>query len=207
MLQKPFITFGEVLWDVFSNEKRLGGAPLNFAYYFKKSGGNPRIVSSIGKDALGDETLNKIKSLDLDCSYVNRTDRPTGRANVLLEGNRHRFEIEKEAAWGYIKYPDNKLIKNSCGIYFGTVARISQENRRTLDRLLEKLAGGVILLDLNLRQGFTDLKDIENLLSKINYLKMNGEEAIFLRDNRLVRGLTFNEMIHYFIKNHNLKEC
>ena len=50
---RPVFSFGEIVWDIFPEEKKLGGAPLNFAYYIGKLGGNSRIVSALGNDDLG----------------------------------------------------------------------------------------------------------------------------------------------------------
>ena len=48
------LVVGEVLWDVFPDATRLGGAALNFAVHLKRLGHVPRIVSAVGRDALGD---------------------------------------------------------------------------------------------------------------------------------------------------------
>ena len=36
------VGIGEVLWDVFPNGKKLGGAPLNFSYHCGPSGRIPK---------------------------------------------------------------------------------------------------------------------------------------------------------------------
>ena len=52
------LVIGEILFDVFEKEKRLGGAPFNFAYHLKNLGFPVRYISRIGKDAYGREILN-----------------------------------------------------------------------------------------------------------------------------------------------------
>ena len=46
------LSFGEILWDVYPNEKFIGGAPLNFAAHFSKCGGKAYMISAVGKDNL-----------------------------------------------------------------------------------------------------------------------------------------------------------
>lgn len=51
------LSFGEVLWDIYPDKKCLGGAPLNFAAHFVKAGGEADIITAVGNDSLGAETL------------------------------------------------------------------------------------------------------------------------------------------------------
>ena len=44
---------GEVLWDVFPDRKRFGGAPANFACQAQALGTNTHMVSCVGRDQLG----------------------------------------------------------------------------------------------------------------------------------------------------------
>ena len=52
---------GEILFDIYSESKNLGGAPLNFLYHIHKFTGGGNIISRIGKDKLGEEILNFLK--------------------------------------------------------------------------------------------------------------------------------------------------
>ena len=58
---KNVVCFGEVLWDLFPEGKKLGGAPLNVALRMKSWGLNSQIISSVGNDELGEEILMLIK--------------------------------------------------------------------------------------------------------------------------------------------------
>ena len=48
---------GEVLWDVFPDRKRFGGAPANFACQAQALGTNTHMVSCVGRDQLGLQIL------------------------------------------------------------------------------------------------------------------------------------------------------
>ena len=47
------IGIGEILWDVYENEKYLGGAPANFAFHCQQLGDRGIIASRVGTDELG----------------------------------------------------------------------------------------------------------------------------------------------------------
>ncbi|MFH1311207.1 MAG: PfkB family carbohydrate kinase [Nanoarchaeota archaeon] len=208
MLDKPILVFGEILWDIFPDGKKLGGAPLNFSYYFQKQRGNPKLISAVGKDKLGEKALKQIKALGIDTSYIKQINKQTGRVEFSLYEKKHIFDIIRETAWEYIEYPwNNSLIENSQGLYFGTVSRNSEQNRKTLDKLLEKYENKLIFFDLNLRQGFYNLKDIRELIKRATYLKLNEEEVIILRNNKLIAGSTFKEMAYSLVDNYNLTGC
>ena len=51
------IVFGEILWDVFGDEKKIGGAPFNFAAHCTKLGMDVDIVSAVGNDELGNRAI------------------------------------------------------------------------------------------------------------------------------------------------------
>ena len=59
------LSFGEILWDIYPNEKYIGGAPLNFAAHFAKQGGKSYMLSSVGDDDLGKLALNSLKNWDI----------------------------------------------------------------------------------------------------------------------------------------------
>ena len=54
------VCFGEVLWDVFPEEKKPGGAPLNVAVHLTKFSYAPMLVSRIGNDNPGNDLLHFI---------------------------------------------------------------------------------------------------------------------------------------------------
>jgi fructokinase len=55
---RPLIVgLGEVLWDLLPGGRQLGGAPANFTYHASALGADTRLVSRVGNDELGRETL------------------------------------------------------------------------------------------------------------------------------------------------------
>ena len=124
MAHNQFICFGEIVWDLFPDGRSLGGAPLNFAYYLKVSGGSPTLVSSVGKDKLGYEAMGKIKDLGLESPYISQVDKPTGTVNILFHNNKYSFEIERGVAWEEISFPNESTLQEA-GVYYGTLSRVS----------------------------------------------------------------------------------
>ena len=79
------VGIGEVLWDVFPEGKRIGGAPANFAYHMLQFGFDSRVVSAVGEDVLGNEILENFNGKGLRY-WVERVSFPTGIVEVTLDG-------------------------------------------------------------------------------------------------------------------------
>ena len=54
---KKITSIGEILFDIYPEGKKLGGAPFNFAYHITKLTGQSNFVSRVGNDSDGDEIL------------------------------------------------------------------------------------------------------------------------------------------------------
>ncbi len=79
------IALGEILWDILPTEKLLGGAPANFCHRLRQLGTTARMVSRVGRDALGDELLHGLRCLNFDLSLIQVDEtRPTGTVDVTL---------------------------------------------------------------------------------------------------------------------------
>ena len=53
----PLVVIGEVLWDVFPDSARLGGAPLNFAVHALRLGLYPLLISALAGMNSAEEPL------------------------------------------------------------------------------------------------------------------------------------------------------
>ena len=80
------LSFGEILWDVYPNEKHIGGAPLNFAAHFAKQGGESYMLSAVGNDELGKSALDLLRGWDIKTDYVSVSKtNETGKCIVALD--------------------------------------------------------------------------------------------------------------------------
>ncbi len=65
-----FTCFGEVLWDVFPNEAKIGGAPLNVAFRLKTFENNVAIISAVGKDVLGEKLIQYLDDNLINTEFI-----------------------------------------------------------------------------------------------------------------------------------------
>lgn len=205
-MSKPnIICFGEVLWDMLPQEfggKKPGGAPMNVAFHVQQLGSSTKMISSIGKDTLGDELLQFIENEGINTQLIQRTnDFPTSTVQVTLdEKGSPSYEIVENVAWDDIHISNEILseVTETDAIVFGSLACRNQQSRNTLFKLLEVV--NLRIFDVNLRPPFYSKSLLEKLLSYADIVKMNEEEMnIIAAWNDVVSDEI--SMIR-FIKNH-----
>src|SRR5436853_7313298 len=105
--KNPYIVcFGEVLWDIFPEGSRAGGAPFNVAYNVHKMGVNVNMLSKVGNDELGKKLINQIKSWGITTDYIQIDERyPTSTVIAKIdEHNEATYEIISNVAWDIIEF-------------------------------------------------------------------------------------------------------
>jgi fructokinase len=191
-MPKPRVTsVGEILYDVYPDQKRLGGAPFNFIYHVWKIIGQAQFVSSVGNDENGTELIAYLTKQGFDVSKIFIDDNyPTGTVNVSIDENKvPRFKISSECSFDFLTISQeikNEIEKNTDILYFGTFSQRGSIARKTIDSLL----GYNIkyFCDLNLRHNFFTKEMIEKALATVQLLKMNEDEL-----NKLIEILSLNE--------------
>jgi len=175
------VGLGELLWDLFPDGERLGGAPANVAYHASVLGDHGVVATRVGQDARGDRALTILGDHRVDVSVVQRdAERPTGVARIMPGP---RFEIDPDTAW---TAPDwtadwEALVSRSRVVCFGALFCAQPAGRRVVEQ-----AAGVAppdalrLLDLNLRDPYTPEDAVDVALACANALKLNEEEAEIL---------------------------
>jgi len=179
------VGIGEIVWDIFPDGPQLGGAPANFIYYSHLLGVKSILVSRIGKDSLGDATLNKFKRYNLSTRYIQVDNiHPTGTVNVKLNSNgKPKFIIRENAAWDFLEknISLSHLAKKASVVYFGTLAFRSPISRSTIEWFLNQIEPNCIrVLDINLRPPYFSKELINLLLQIADVLKLNEEELEIL---------------------------
>ena len=107
---KVILVIGEILFDLFKNEKQLGGAPFNFAYHLKNLGFPVRYISRIGNDSHGKEILTLLKQylFNIDDIQID-SHHETGTVLVQLNSSGNpTFRIKPDVAYDYIGYLPEK---------------------------------------------------------------------------------------------------
>lgn len=177
---KKVLAVGEVVWDVFPTGKRLGGAPVNFAYFAQALGAYGLPVTAIGTDALGDETLEALKLTGLDLSLLQRNDLPTSRVLVTTDAaGVPQYEIVEGVAWDAIACSSGTeaAFRDADVVCWGSLAQRSTASRESILRLLDAAPAGCLkVFDINLRQSFYSREVVEASLLRADILKLNEDE-------------------------------
>jgi len=171
--------FGEVLWDIFPpNNKQAGGAPFNVAYHLNKMHTQATMISSVGKDSLGHEILEKIKNWGISTQHIQVDSlHPTSTVIAHIdENNEAHYDILEQVAWDFIelKDTDKALLQQTKAFVFGSLAARAAASKNTLFELVE--ASSFNVFDVNLRPPHSDIKTIKELLHKTQLAKFNKAE-------------------------------
>ena len=183
-----FVGIGEVLWDVSADGKTLGGAPANFAYHAgavsRLIGADTQglVVSAIGNDELGAETVSALQSVNLDYKLP-VVDYPTGWVKVDYdEKGEPAYTIVEDVAWDHIPFEGlEKIAAQTRAVCFGTLAQRSPESKATIRRFLDAVSPYCMkIYDINLRSPFFTGEIVKESLVICNVLKINKEEVLYL---------------------------
>jgi len=174
------VAYGEVLWDVFANEKKIGGAPLNVALRMKTFGCEVAMISCVGNDQDGRVIKEEIKSLGLKIdTIVTSEDFPTGLVNVTLnERGSASYEISYPSAWDKIVLNEQaeKIVKQADVLIYGSLVCRDAVSRKTLKELLNSVAYKVF--DVNLRKPHYSYEILQELMNSADFIKFNDEELL-----------------------------
>lgn len=177
------VGLGEILWDLFPDGARFGGAPANFTCSAAGLGGDSCdvfIVSALGTDELGDRAIASLVEHGVKISQVARNSRPTGQVHVKLDGHGHAtYEFEPDAAWDRLEWTTElaQLANRTNAVCFGTLGQRSDESLATIRRFVSATPVSALrIFDINVRKPFVSDDVILDSLRLANILKLNDEE-------------------------------
>lgn len=174
------VGIGEALFDIFPDEQRLGGAPLNFALHAHQLGNRGIIVTRIGQDALGQLILDELARRQMPTDHVQSDpDLPTGSVLVSFNADGEpAYDITPHVAWDNLQWDgDLDHLASQCdALCFGTLAQRSAPTRNNIYRFVEAARRAIRLLDLNLRADQPERRQIEHSLTIATALKVNEHE-------------------------------
>lgn len=201
---KKIITIGEALIDFIPNKKGYslkevvgfervaGGAPANVAAVVSKLGGKSNFISQLGEDAFGDYIIDELNKVNVDTSYVLRTNKAnTGLAFVSLkeDGNRD---------FSFYRNPSADMLLNAAEIeeedfteggilHFCSVSLIDAPIKEAHKKAIEfaKKHNCLISFDPNVRLPLWETpeacrKAILEFLPLANIVKISDEELEFI---------------------------
>jgi len=181
-IQKQVLVTGEILFDIFPQERVLGGAPFNFAYHLTRFGLPVIFCSRVGDDPPGREILERLAAEGISREGIQvEKGGTTGRVQVELrkEGD-HSFTIMEDVAYDHIQLDpilQAGFIENSRLIYVGTLIQRTVEGFSTVQGVLARRPENCrVFYDLNLRQHFYTREVVRKTLEQTDILKCNREE-------------------------------
>lgn len=179
--ERLVVGLGELIWDLFPEGRRLGGAPSNFAYVSRLLGDGAAVASRVGHDALGGEALERLERAGLSTEYLQRDGaHPTGTVGVRIgAGGEPQFNVNENSAWDYLEWTPGweELAARAAVVCFGTLGQRRPEARATITRFLEATdADALRLFDVNLRHSFFTPEMLARSLAQTTVVKLNAEE-------------------------------
>lgn len=179
-MNKIVLGIGEIVWDCLPGGRKLGGAPVNFAYHCKELGAESYPVSAVGNDALGDETLRQCMDYGLCTDYIDRNSLPTSRVIVTLDAaGVPSYEIVENVAWDALKATSKvlSLAAGAAAVCWGSLAQRNSDSRSAIMKILDAVPKDAIrVFDINIRQDYYSREVVEESLEKATILKLNEDE-------------------------------
>ena len=172
------LSFGEILWDIFPEEKKIGGAPFNFAAHCARLGAESYMMSCLGLDENGKEALAEAERLGIKTDYI-ATDRAykTGYCAVTLTDGKPEYDLVRDVAYDHIPFVSPKGKFDA--LYMGTLAMRSADSRRSFEKLLSHISTKEVFFDVNFRGNFYTRELVNTLLRETTILKISDEEIGF----------------------------
>ena len=170
--------FGEILWDIFDDTYKIGGAEFNKAAHAARLGADAFLITAVGDDELGKAALEQIKAFGVNTLYVSQNQLPTGYCSITLENGQPKYLLAENTAYDMI--PTDKIRGSFDALCFGTLALRGEYNRRSLFELISSGTFGDIYFDINIREGFSTPELIDECLKYTTILKASREDAHYL---------------------------
>lgn len=177
------VGLGELLWDVFPDGKRPGGAPANVAYEAQQLGCQGVVASRVGDDDLGREILEFLAGKGLMVSEIQiDPEAPTGRVTVSFNAQHQpEYIIHEGVAWDFLECTSDweQLLQQADAVCFGTLAQRSERSREAIHAAVQSTSAAALrVYDVNFRQNYFDRNWVERSLHLANVVKLNDEEVL-----------------------------
>jgi fructokinase len=177
------VGLGEILWDVFPDGARFGGAPANFACSASGlAAGSARVAmaGAVGGDDLGRRALAEFTARGVDVAAMAVLQEPTGRVDVTVDAAGHAsYVFAPDCAWDTLPWSDSleRLAAATTAVCFGTLSSRGATSRATIRRFIAAVRSPALrILDLNLRPPFWSPEIVRDLLPLANIVKCNDDE-------------------------------
>ncbi len=176
------VSYGEVLFDVFGETKKIGGAPLNIALRAASYGFPVAMISAVGNDEDGKLILDYAKQNNVKTNAIQiSSEYETGIVQVHLnERGSATYDIRFPSAWDHIAVDKQveDTVKNADVFFYGSLACRNDISKKTLFSLLESNQSMFKVFDVNLRKPFYNIELLKILMNEADFIKFNDEEIL-----------------------------
>lgn len=172
------VCFGEILWDIFPDTKKIGGAPLNVALRLASFDHRVSMISAVGQDRLGDALVAYAKDNKVEAEHIQQLDTfKTGEVQVKLNTKRvATYTIEHPRAWDNIETTEavKAIVERADAFVYGSLIARDTVSKKTLLAYLD--VAKYKIFDLNLRAPFYSKDLLLELMQVADVIKFNDEE-------------------------------
>lgn len=181
MTARAVVGIGDLLWDLFPDGERLGGAPANVAVHAAALGVPARMVSAVGQDARGREAKAQLAARGVDVRAVAEVaELPTGTVRVTLDASgQPTFEIVRDVAWDAVRFDAaaQAAVGDAGAVVFGTMGQRSPAGKAAIRAAVAATPPDCVrMLDVNLRPLHHDDRLIAESVPLANAIKVNEDE-------------------------------
>ena len=177
------VGLGEILWDVFPDGPRFGGAPANFACSAAElTQGSCRVemISAVGDDEFGPPALQALRDHGVGVDYVPIKAQQTGQVLVRLDDKgQATYTFAEDTAWDNLNWSTDlaALAMHTAAVCFGTLGQRSNASQDVIRRFVDATPGDCLrIFDINLRPPYWTPDVIRQSLPLSNILKLNDAE-------------------------------
>lgn len=184
MESMKIVGIGEVLWDIFADSEKLGGASFNFAVQASRLGHDVTFISAVGNDERGRAVLSRCRELGLSPDFIQLAEgRETGKVTVRVDAaGQPDFTVHRPAAYDAVCLDPAALHRLAAmkpvWLYFGTLHQAQPASRAETRKLFQALPGASRFYDINLRRNCYTPELVAELLPAAHAVKLNAEEAL-----------------------------
>jgi fructokinase len=172
------VCFGEVLWDIFPDHKKIGGAPLNVAIRLNSLNNDSYMISRVGNDNNGAILTDFVKKSGVSTDYIQRDSiLHTGEVTIELDDKgAATYDIMFPRAWDKIECNEKiiNLVKESDAFIYGSLAARDEVSKNSLFQLIDY--ANYKIFDINLRPPYYSKELLIQLMNTSDFIKFNDDE-------------------------------
>lgn len=207
MVNRKAVCFGEILYDVFPDRERIGGAPLNVASRLSGLGISTEMISKVGDDEKGEKLISYLESKNIKTENISKDPNfTTGVVNVKLsESGSATYEIAHPVAWDKIEISEaiKNSVKNADAFIFGSLICRDEVSRKTLFELLPEAKYRIF--DINLRPPYYEKEVLVKLMEQADFIKFNDDELFEIAEMIGSKHNSLEQNLHFISEKTNTK--